>query len=98
MTLNIWLILTIAITATIISLYFGTKSNYDTHTYNIHADSKDIEYINPSPFKTGYLKNPDQNNANLCGGSGYPLKQPYVDYGDSISCSDCDNLKFNSAP
>ena len=103
MTSNNWLIaiIIIAVSGTIVSIYLGTKSTDDTtiNTDNVNIPSpKHISPINPTPFKTGYIKNSPQSNANLCGGARYPVKQPYVDYGPSTSCCGCDNLKFNSSP
>ena len=57
-----------------------------------------VEDSYKDPFKTGYINNSPQSNANVCGGSIYPIQQPYVNYGETTSCSQCDNITFNSAP
>lgn len=61
---------------------------------------KDIStYITPQPFKTGYLSNIPQKNANLCGNDSI-IQPQYVDYGywDEDSYNRCDNLIFNMPP
>ena len=63
-------------------------------------------YIKPTPFKTGYIQKDlpvRQNLADLCNNTNmYPVRQPYVSYGDprtSNCCGDeCDVNVFNAAP
>lgn len=66
-------------------------------------------YINPQPFKTGYLENSPQPIADVCNTSMYPIQNTYVDYGSDFndvlmsiknggnSCQ-CDVNVFNSHP
>jgi hypothetical protein len=51
--------------------------------------------ITPKPFKTGYLLNPPQNNANLC---KYKIIPRYVDYNCNNNIKCCDTLIFNEPP
>lgn len=62
-------------------------------------------YINPQPFKTGYLKDSPQPLADVCNKNMYPINPPYVDYGDPRYVSaindtekECDVIIFNSPP
>jgi len=64
-------------------------------------------YINPTPFKTGYIQNSPQKLADACrdptlGGNNvmYPVNPPYVNYGTRApgDCGECDVNIFNSIP
>jgi len=62
-------------------------------------------FITPAQFKTGYIEDSSQSPADNCrehGSALYPIKQPYVDYGQwkgGDCCSGtCDIIKFNSPP
>ena len=70
---------------------------------NDSAKSKDLAYINPQPYNTGYITSP-QTLANACGADVmYPIQPRYANYGNWKNGGDCcsgscDNLIFNSAP
>ena len=74
-------------------LYRYNKPKHE-QTYNNQS------YINPTPFKTGYLKKRDgvcERNVSTC--FKYPFTPEYVNYG-RWGCNEkcCDNLIFNSPP
>lgn len=80
---------------------FNPKSNNNHHDPSDENDYS-VPYIDPQPFKTGYLTDPPQKLANLCSDVMYPVNPPYVQYGQwngGDCCSGkCDVDEFNSAP
>ena len=67
------------------------------------SPKEEYPYINPKPFKVGYLKDSPQKLADVCNTVRYPVQPVYVDYGTwdrgGDCCSGkCDNLKFNAPP
>ena len=83
----------------------GGKNSGNNSTESIQTHRS---YINPTPFKTGYLDNPPQHLADLCrsgkGGNNvmYPIQPIYVDYGEreggDCCGGECDVNIFNSPP
>lgn len=57
--------------------------------------SQNTPYINPQPFKTGYLTNPPQQVADLCNTTMYPIQQPYVDYSSDVTNNGSSSVNSN---
>ena len=105
MTSHIWLIAFSVISIfSIIILYLSlhTKDKNDNSRYrtpNSSIQDPVENSINPTPFKTGYIKNSPQSNANMCDSSKdicdssnnirYPITPPYVNYGPT-------DVKYNT--
>jgi hypothetical protein len=58
-------------------------------------------YIDPQPFKTGYLTNTPQPLADVCNSTMYPVQPLYVNYGNpthDYRGGECAVNIFNSIP
>ena len=84
---------------------FDNKSNNkDTTKKQVRFDENEYilgekeGFINPSPFKTGYLEDSPQKIADACNSTMYPLSQPSLNYGVSKTTEPCAINLYNSSP